>query len=512
MPAAASFVGVDLGASCGRVMAGHWDGRQFQLEELHRFPNGGVSICDRTHWDVLGIWGQLQQGFSRFSAIHRSCPVSLGVDAWGIDFGLLDEHGRLISNPVHYRDRRTEGIPEQLFEIIDEKTLFSETGVQSWRINTLFQLYSMVLARDAELALANTLLTIPDLFSYFLCGTTAVEYTEATTMQMFSPHAGDWARQVLRKVGIPDRILPQVSQPGARLGDARPAVLKEFGFAQTVPVIAVASHDTASAVAAIPKMDGDSAFISSGTWSLMGTEIPAPNVSEDARRLGFTNEGSAAHGFLFLKNLAGLWIIQECLRSWERAGRNYGWSEVIEAATVARAFCSLLDPGDKIFELPPDMPAAVRRYCSETAQPIPQSVGEFARALFEGLALSYRSVLLSLEKLTGRSLTTIRIVGGGSRNPLLSQMVADACNRVVVAGPAEATVLGNVMMQAIATGHLGGLREGRIAVANSCECQTYEPRHSAAWDEAFVRFERFTNRHQADLAGCLSAPTTKPSS
>jgi rhamnulokinase len=501
MRAAASFVGVDLGASSGRVIAGHWDGRQFQLEELHRFPNGGVSICDRTYWDVLGIWGQLQHGFSRFSAIHRKCPVSLGVDAWGIDFGLLDEKGRLISNPVHYRDRRTEGVPERLFEIIDEKTLFSETGVQSWRINTLFQLYSMVLAEDVELQFANTLLTIPDLFSYFLCGATAVEYTEATTMQMFSPRASDWARQVLRKIGIQDKILPRVSEPSARLGDTRSAVLKESGFSQTVPVIAVASHDTASAVAAIPNLDGDSAFISSGTWSLMGTEIPDPNVSDDARRLGFTNEGSATRGFLFLKNLAGLWIIQECLRCLEKAGRDYRWSEVIEAATAAPAFRSLLDPGDKMFELPADMPAAVQQYCSVTAQPIPQSMGEFARALFEGLALSYRMVLVSLEKLTGRSLTTIRIVGGGARNALLSQMVADACNRVVVAGPAEATVLGNVMIQAIATGHIGDLREGKIAVAKSCECQTYEPHHSATWDEAFVRFERLTNRHQA---GCLA--------
>jgi rhamnulokinase len=501
MQAAASFVGVDLGASSGRVMAGHWDGHQFQLEELHRFPNGGVSICDRTYWDVLGIWGQLQQGFSRFSAIHRRCPVSLGVDAWGIDFGLLDEKGRLISNPVHYRDRRTEGVPERLFEIIDEKTLFSETGVQSWRINTLFQLYSMVLAGDVELQFANTLLTIPDLFSYFLCGATAVEYTEATTMQMFSPRASDWARQVLRKIGIPDKILPGVSQPSARLGDARSSVLKEFGFSQTVPVIAVASHDTASAVAAIPNMDGDSAFISSGTWSLMGTEIPDPNVSDDARRLGFTNEGSATRGFLFLKNLAGLWIIQECLRCLGKAGRDYRWSEVIEAAAAAQAFRSLLDPGDKMFELPADMPTAVQQYCSETAQPIPQSVGELARALFEGLALSYRMVLVSLEKLTGRSLATIRIVGGGSRNALLSQMVADACNRVVVAGPAEATVLGNVTIQAIATGYIGDLREGRIAVSRSCDCQTYEPSRSAAWDEAFVRFERLTNRHQA---GCLA--------
>jgi rhamnulokinase len=498
MQTVASFLGVDLGASSGRVMAGHWDGRRFQLEELHRFPNGGVCIGDRTYWDVLSIWGQMQQGFSRFGAIHRRCPVSLGVDAWGIDFGLLDEGGRLISNPVHYRDRRTEGVPERLFEIIAEKALFFETGVQSWRFNTLFQLYSMVLAGDAELQFAKTLLTIPDLFSYFLCGATTVEYTEATTTQMFSPHASDWARQVLRKAGISEKILPEVSQPSARLGDARPAVLKECGFSQNVPVIAVASHDTASAVAAIPNMDGDSAFISSGTWSLMGTEIPSSNTSDEARHLGFTNEGSATGGFLLLKNLAGLWIIQECLRCWEKAGRDYGWSEVIEAATASPAFYSLLDPSDRAFECPVDMPAAVQQYCRETAQPTPRGVGEFARALFEGLALSYRMVLISLETLTGRSLSTIRIVGGGSRNALLSQMAADACNRVVVAGPAEATVLGNVMMQAIATGHIGDLRQGRIAVAESCECQTYEPRHSAAWDEAFARFERMIHRHQAD--------------
>ena len=497
MQTVASFIGVDLGASSGRVMAGHWDGRRFQVEELHRFPNQGVCIGDRTYWDVLGMWEQIHQGFIRFSALHRSCPVSLGVDAWGIDFGLLDEAGRLISNPVHYRDRRTEGVPERLFEMIDEKTLFSETGVQTWRINTLFQLYSMVLAGDAQLKLAKTLLTIPDLFSYFLSGATTVEFTEATTTQMFSPRTGGWASQVLRKAGIPEEILPEVSQPGARLGNARPAVLKECGFSQNVPVIAVASHDTASAVAAIPNMDGDSAFISSGTWSLMGAEIPAPNTLDETRRLGFTNEGSATGGYLLLKNLAGLWIIQECLRCWEKSGRDYGWSEVIEAAIAAPAFCSLLNPNDSAFELPLDMPAAVQQYCVETVQPIPRGMGEFARALFEGLALSYRMVLVSLETLTGRSFSTIRIVGGGSRNALLSQMVADACNRVAVTGPAEATVLGNVMIQAIATGHIEDLRQGRIAVAESCECQTYEPRHSAAWDEAFARFERLTNRHQA---------------
>jgi rhamnulokinase len=496
MQTVASFLGVDLGASSGRVMAGHWDGRRFQLEEVHRFPNGGVRLGDGIYWDVLSIWSQILQSFSRFSVLHHKCPVSLGVDAWGIDFALLDKGGRLISNPMHYRDRRTEGVPERFFEIIDDKVLFSETGVQSWRINTLFQLYSMVLAGDAQLQLAKTFLTIPDLFSYFLCGVATVEYTQATTTQMFAPRTGDWARQVLRNVGIPEEILPAVSRPSARLGDARPAVLKECGFSQNVSVIAVASHDTASAVAAIPNMDGDSAFISSGTWSLMGIQVPAPNTSEEALRLGFTNEGSGTGEFLLLKNLAGLWIIQDCLRCWEREGRGYGWSKVIEAATRVPAFRSLLDPNDAAFELPADMPAAVQEYCRGTKQPVPHGMGEFARVLFESLGLGYRQVLVSLEAIAGRPLATIRIVGGGSRNPLLMQMVADACNRVVVAGPAEATVLGNVILQALGTGHLADIRQGRIAVAESCACQTYEPHHSDAWDEAFDRFERLVNLHQ----------------
>jgi rhamnulokinase len=492
MQAVDSFLGVDLGASSGRVMAGHWDGRRFQLEEVHRFANAGVCLKDRIFWDVLNIWQQILQGFSRFHAHHRACPVSIGVDAWGVDFALLDKSGQLISNPVHYRDRRTEGVPERLFEIIDEETLFSETGVQSWRVNTLFQLYSMVLARDPQLHIANVLLTIPDLFLYFLTGMATVEYTQATTTQMFALRSGDWARHLLRRAEIPEQTLPAIVQPGSRFGCARPAVLKECGFAQSIPVMTVASHDTASAVAAIPKMGADCAFISSGTWSLMGCEISAPNTSEEARRLGFSNEGSGTGDFLFLKNLAGLWIIQECLRCWERTGRGCAWSEMIEAAATATAFRTLLDPGDSTFEIPADMPTAVQEYCRHTMQPIPYAVGEFARALLEGLALTYRKVLTPLETLTGRCLSTIRIVGGGSQNALLSQMVADACNRTVITGPTEATALGNVMMQAIGSGHLSDIRQGRIAIAESCECQTYEPRPSAVWDEAQARFEQLS--------------------
>jgi rhamnulokinase len=500
MQSAANFLAVDLGASSGRVVAGRWNGCQIQLEELHRFPNAGVLVSGRLHWDVLNIWAQILAGFRRFSARYSECPASIGVDAWGIDFGLLDKRGRLIANPVHYRDRRTEGIPERLFGILDETSIFCVTGVQPWHINTLFQLYSMVLEGDPQLDIAHALLTIPDLFSHFLSGATAVEFTEATTTQMFAPRRGDWANDLIRCARIPEQIMPAVVKPCSRLGTALPDVLEESRFSCSVPVIAVAAHDTASAVAAIPSMDAQSAFISSGTWSLMGTEISTPNISEDAFCFGFTNEGSADGKFLLLKNLAGLWIIQECLRRWNMEGGSHDWKEVIEAATTAPAFRSLLDPNDKVFEMPVDMPATVQKYCGQRGQPVPGTVGEFARAVFEGLALSYRKVLRPLERLSDRTISVIRIVGGGSQNALLSQMVADACNRIVVTGPKEATVLGNVLAQAIATGHMSDFQQGRIAIAESFPCETYEPHPTSQWDEAFARFLQLGARHEAHLA------------
>src|ERR1700741_3853755 len=289
------FLSVDLGASSGRVMAAHWDGQRFELEELHRFANGGVRVGDRLFWDVLHIWSEMKTGFSRFKARYEESPASVGIDAWGVDFALLDAAGRLIGNPVHYRDERTRGVQEVLFSKVSAEALFEETGVQTWQINTIFQLYSMVLANDPQLAGAATLLTIPDLFSYFLCGARRVEYTEATTTQMFSHQRAGWATGTLERLSIPVHVLPDIVQPGTIVGRIDKDILANCGFERDVPVVAVASHDTASAVAAIPEMGPDSVFISSGTWSLMGAEVSLPNVSSEARRLQFTNEG-AAHG------------------------------------------------------------------------------------------------------------------------------------------------------------------------------------------------------------------------
>jgi rhamnulokinase len=355
-------------------------------------------------------------------------------------------------------------------------------------INTLFQLSSMVRSHDPALAQVETLLMIPDLCAYFLCGEKTVEWTEAATTQMYAPHRKDWARALLRSLDLPVFILPRVTRPGTVLSPLRAEVLEECGFAQSFPAIAVGSHDTASAVAAIPDMDGDSVFLSSGTWSLMGVEAAHPNTSEEAFRLGFTNEGGADGAVLLLKNITGLWIVQECMRQWAVEDCGIDWEELAAAAEAAKAFQSFINPDASCFQAQCDMPRAIREFCKASGQTAPETMGEIARCAFESLSLKYRSVLMSLRKLTGRSLATIRVVGGGGLNALLCQMTADACACSLVSGPAEASALGNMMLQAIATGHLDSVRSGRAALAESVQTSVFDPHGSDRWDEAYERF------------------------
>jgi rhamnulokinase len=484
----ANFVAADLGASSGRLMVGRWNGRFFLLDELHRFANAGIGLAGGIYWDALGIWSQFEAGLHRYRSRFDDPPLGIGVDAWGVDFALLDRCGGLIGNPRHYRDARTDGMPALLFKRVPECDVFAETGVQTMQINTLFQLFCMLQNGDPQLQFAETLLMIPDLYLYFLCGEKRVEYSNATTTQMYSPSGGDWAREMLHSIGVPVPILPSVVHPGTVLGPVRSDILRGAGLNVALPAIAVASHDTASAVAAIPHLDDHSAFISSGTWSLMGVQVQEPNTSEEAFRLHFTNEGSADGGILLLRNLTGLWIIQECLRSWEREGRHYSWNDITFAAAEAKPLQRFFDPNAKEFQMPSDMPGAIRAYCKGTQQSIPETVGEIARCAFESLSLKYRSVLESLEKLTGRHLDSIRVVGGGSLNHFLCQMIADACDRTVVCGPVEASALGNVMVQAVATGHLQDVSAGRAAIAASVECTFLSPQPSAAWDYAYACF------------------------
>ncbi len=488
MPQSAHFVAADLGASSGRLMVGSWEGRKFCVDELHRFPHSGVAIGGSLPWDVSGIWSEIQRGLMQYRERFQDPPAAIGVDAWGVDFALLDRSGELLGNPYHYRDSRTDGIPELVFRHIEARQLFRWTGVQTMQINTIFQLYSMVRSADPKLKAAETLLMIPDLFHFFLCGERVVEHTEATTTQMYSPTKG-WAREVLDTLEIPTRILPEVVRPGTQLGSVQAEVLRDTGFNRGFPVVAVASHDTASAVAAIPGMDENSAFISSGTWSLMGVELREPITSDRAWSLGCTNEGGADGSILLVKNLTGLWLLQECQRQWSREGRHYTWSDISAMAATASAFACVLDVDANDFRAPENMHHAIAEYCRRTMQPNPETIGVVARGCFESLALKYRSVLESLEAVTARRLDTIRIVGGGCLNTLLCQMTADACNRTVVSGPAEASAFGNVMLQAIATGHLSNIGAGRAAIAASMQCVSYFPQRTDVWDGAYARME-----------------------
>ena len=482
------YLAIDLGASSGRVMLGRWDGVRFQLEGLHRFANGPVNILEHWYSDVLRLWTEIKTGLARYAAQHDAPLAGIGLDTWGVDYGLLDSAGNLLGNPYHYRDSRTNGILEHAFARVPRHRIFEETGIQFIQFNTLFQLYSMVLKADPQLAAADTLLMLPDLFHYWLTGRKACEYTIASTSQMLASRERTWAIALLTALGIPARILPPLVAPGTALGDLLPAVRDETGLRQPVPVIAVASHDTASAVAAIPDLDADSVYISSGTWSLMGIEVKHPIITDETLALNFTNEGGVANTIRFLKNIAGLWLVQESQRHWQREGHAYTWDELLALADEAPPFRSLVDPDAPDFLSPGDMPSAIRAYCRRTGQPVPESVSAVVRCCLESLALKYRLVLDSLERLAGHRLHTIRVVGGGSQNHLLCQFTADACERPVVAGPVEATALGNIMVQAIATGHLPDVASGRRAVAASVPRHRFEPQTSAAWQDAFARF------------------------
>jgi len=483
------FVAVDLGGSSGRLVVGHWDGSRFSLEDLHRFPNGAVTLRGSIYWDVLRIWSEIQVGLTKFRARFDESPAGVGIDAWGVDFALLDRRGRLLDNPSHYRDPRTAGVPEQAFKRVSERQIFSSTGVQTWSINTLFQLYSMVLARDPKLDAAQTLLMIPDLFNYFLCGERAIEFTEASTTQMYNLATKSWDRESMQALSIDERILPRVVEPATVLGPVYREVLDTCGFSRPFPVIAVASHDTASAVASIPNLDQQSAWISSGTWSLMGMELTAPVTSERAQQLNFTNEGGAGGATLLLRNLTGLWIVQECMRQWEIEDHGCSWDELIAEAKAAQPFRSLIYPGAKDFLAPKNMPTAIRSFCKASGQTVPESRGELARCAFESLSLSYAATLESLESLTGSEIRTLRVVGGGAQNRFLCQLAADACDRAVVAGPVEASALGNVMLQAVAVGALPDLNAGRAAIGASIDYSTFTPLPDGAWADAKSRYK-----------------------
>ena len=485
-----SLLAYDLGAESGRAILGRFDGSRLQLDDIHRFPNQPVYLPDGMHWDALRILTEIKRGLSMVVQNYGSPPDGLGIDTWGVDFGLLDAQGVLIGNPYHYRDSRTDGMLEEAFGRVARAEIFNQTGIQFMQLNSLYQLLSMVISRSPGLEIAKTFLTMPDLFNYWLTGRKACEFTNATTTQCYDPRRGGWAYPLLEALHIPIHIFPEIVQPGSVLATLSPAVADELNIAR-IPVIPPASHDTGSAVAAVPAIGGsgnDFAWLSSGTWSIIGVESTVPVINEQTLAFNMTNEGGAGGMIRLCKNIMGLWLVQECRRTWARLGEDLSYEELTRMAAAAPPLQSLVDPDAPDFLKPGDMPARILAFCARTHQPVPIGKGEMVRCILESLALKYRNVLEYLQKVLGRQLGVIHIVGGGTQNRLLSQFSADATGRQVITGPVEATATGNLLMQALALGHIRSLAEGRELVRRSFTLETFEPSTAhAAWDEAYER-------------------------
>ncbi len=466
-------IAIDLGADSGRVVKVRFDGKTLSMEDVHRFQNVPVSAAGTLYWDTLRLWHDIQTGIG----MAREGAISIGVDSWGVDWALLDRDGRLLGNPVHYRDSRTDGMLEWVFERVPRREIFERTGLQFMQINGLYQLASLVRDNSPLLDVAATILSIADLFNYWLTGNKAFEFTQATTQQVYNPRLNDWDVEMLATLGIPTHIFPQIVQSGTRIGQYN-----------GVPVIAPACHDTGSAVVAVPTTTEDFAYISSGTWSLMGMEVPEALITDACYEANMTNEGGFTGNFRLLKNVMGMWLVQQSRYTWRAQGQDYDYDTLANMAAEAEPFRSLIDVDDPSFLPPGDIPARIREFCRNSGQPEPETPGQIVRTIYESLALKYRVTLDKLIAVTGRSVERVHIMGGGSRARLLNQMTADACNRPVVAGPAEATALGNAIGQFIALGEFSSVAEARELLSQSSELTRYEPKNVEAWEAAYGRY------------------------
>ena len=489
----ASLAAVDLGAQSGRVALGSFDGSRLDVREVHRFDNEPIERDGALRWDVEHLRREVVAGLR--AAARDTAIDSVAVDSWAIDFGLVDAEGRLLELPTHYRDnRRARSVPDVLGRV-PARELYDRTGIQLLPINTIFELAGMVLERDPALAGADALLLIPDLFHFWLCGSRTTELTNATTTQCFDPGRGDWAVDLLERLGVPTHVLPEVVPPGTRLGPVSPEVAEETGLGSAA-VIAAATHDTASAVVAVPFRGSDAVFLSVGTWSLVGMEVDRPVMTDETFAANLTNEGGVAGTYRLLRNVTGLWLLHESRRTWASEGHDLGFDELVGLGAEAPPFGSLVDPNADAFLEPGDMPARIRAYCRQTGQPEPESIGAIVRCILESLALKHAATVAVLGTVTGTSPAELHVVGGGARNRLLCEWTANAAGLPVLAGPEEATLAGNLLVQAMALGEIGSLNEARDVVRASFEPAVYEPHDSSAWHEARERFVELS-----DLAG-----------
>jgi len=483
-----SFLAFDLGAESGRALIGMLAERKIMVEEVYRFPNIPVKVGESIFWDVLRMWGEIKTAASLAYSKLSGSLESIGVDTWGVDFAFLDSNGELLGNPHHYRDPRTESAFEEVFKKVSREEIYFRTGIQFLRLNTLYQLYSLVLSRSSVLKAASSFLMMPDLFNYWLSGVKVSEFTDATTTQFFNPSKNNWDYELLENLGIPVHFLPEIVKPGTVLGRISTSLAEELDISSRVSIVAPACHDTASAVAAALLENEGSAYISSGTWSLVGVEVDKPIISRKSLEYNFTNEGGVFGKFRFLRNVQGMWLVQECRRIWASQGKEYSYDELTRLASRSRRFIAFIDPDDQRFMAPTNMVEEIMNYLDETSQEKPRDEGELVRIILESLAFKYRLVIERIMELIGRRINRINIIGGGSRNWLLNQLTADFTGIKVVAGPVEATSIGNILMQAYATGFVESHRDIRLIVGNSFDFKEFKPECEDSVEDAYARF------------------------
>lgn len=482
-----NLLAFDYGAGSGRAMLGKFDGMRLTLTEIHRFPNEPVMVGNNLHWDILRLYYEMKQGILKCISSNSKNIASIGIDTWGVDFGLLDSSGRLLGNPYHYRDINTEGMIDEACRLVPRREIYERTGIQFLMFNTLYQLLSMKISSSPLLEKAETMLFIPDLLRFFLTGEKNSEYTIASTSQMLDPKTGNWAGSLLNQMGLPQKIFTGIIDPGIVSGKLTTVVANELGV-NAIPVVAVAEHDTASAIISVPTAGERHAYLSSGTWSLLGIESSFPVINDATYNLNYTNEGGFNRSVRLLKNIMGLWIYQECIREWEKTGDKLSYGELEEGASKSEPFMAFIDPDDLSFLHPGNMPGKIRNYCRGTGQRVPDTKPQIVRCIMESLALTYRMALADLEKISGSLIPVVHIVGGGCKNIMLSRFTANAISRPVITGPVEATAAGNLIVQLIALGEIKSLPEGRAVIRNSFPVIEYNPEECAVWDAAYERF------------------------
>lgn len=481
----------DLGASSGRGIIATLDNGKIELKEIHRFANNGVKVRNTFYWDILYLFDQIKQGIVK--AKLDGGFDSIGIDTWGVDFGLIDKNGDLIDNPVHYRDERTDNMPEEFCEIMSKEALYNKTGIQIMNFNTLYQLYYLSKYKPELLKRADKLLFIPDLLNYFLTDVKKNEYTISSTSQMHNPYTKTWDKELLKEAGIDDSILCDIVAPGTEIGNITDDICNELGI-DTAKVIAVGAHDTASAVVSVPTTEDDFVYISCGTWSLFGTELKEPNISEKTLNLSYTNEGGYNNTIKFLTNIMGLWLIQESRRQWIKEGNELSFNDMEKLALNSKPFQCFIDPDYPEFGKPGNIPQRIKDYCKKTGQYVPQTIGEVVRCIYESLALKYKHSFNNLKTITGKDFKGIHIVGGGTKDPLLCRMCSDACNTYVSAGPIEATALGNVAVQFMSSGDIKDIKEARTIIKNSFDVKEYNPTEADKWEEAYKTYVNYLNK------------------